>query len=1151
MCSNQPHATATTGNGKGTHDPEGADHRPAARTSSGSSGRWAGPLRCAPARLLAAAGLFAGGLVGANAVLLAGAPVAGASTPAPTCASGTCTVTFPETGSTEPWTVPDGVSSLSVTLYGANGGGASGATGGSGARVEATVSSSPASALTVNVGGSGVAGPDGFAGYGGGGYGGEVDSGGGGGATTISEGATSVLVAGGGGGGGNFGSNLSGGPPLVVGGNGGNADTAGQAGSSTTANGATLGGGGGGGAGGQSAGGTAGPGGTATGTSTCGGTRTGSPGSPGSLGAGGGGAPDAGGGGGGGYYGGGQGAQGASDSCGDYAAFGGGGGGSSYTAGLGVSGASVDDTPTLQASSLSGNGEAVIAYADPVAAGAPSFEAVSGQALVIGAATGLGSSTAGTSGPMGDTLAVTVPSTTTAQGGTVTADANGDGGFTYTPPASFTGTDTFAYTVTDTTDGSGDYATGTASVDVLAPLQVSTTTLPGGEYGTAYDQYLGAIGGTSPYSWSVSQGSLPPGLSLSPSGVLSGTPTAAGAYSFTAKVTDSSTPTVLTTSQDLSVTVASAPLTITASSPPMTYGGAVPAITPTYSGFVNNDTAGSLTTPPTCSTTATSTSPVGSYPSSCSGAVDPNYDITYTAGSVSIGAAPLSITASSPAMVHGGAVPPITPIYSGLVAGDTAGSLTTPPTCSTTATSTSPVGSYPSSCSGAVDPNYDISYTAGSVSVGTTVLIITATSATMSYGGPAPVISPTYGGFVDGDTPASLTTPPTCSTAATSSSSPGTYSATCSGATDPNYAIGYVAGTVTVAPAPLTVTASSATFTYGGTVPVITPSYSGFVNGDTAASLTTAPTCSTSATSSSAPGTYPSLCTGAVDANYTVSYVAGTVIVSAASTPSLAPAPATTTTTTTAPPAKAFPDADIAYPNGSIVSFGGSDYVFAGGRAFAAGGSALVALQKVDHAKVVSAPGASSAPTGVALRPGALVTTRAVNGSPTIYVAGTDGQWHGFSTAGQFSRDGYDAALVVTVPSLGGLSVGATAGIEGASATALATRADGAIADSSGTFYVFAGGRAFGISSPAALVALRATDRATALTGAVGRPETSASVASGVLLSAPGKVYVSYQSELYLFKTMAQLVHDGYGGTAAVPVPGTGGLGVVSPYSGG
>jgi hypothetical protein len=87
--------------------------------------------------------------------------------------------------------------------------------------------------------------------------------------------------------------------------------------------------------------------------------------------------------------------------------------------------------------------------------------------------------------------------------------------------------------------------------------------------------------------------------------------------------------------------------------------------------------------------------------------------------------------------------------------------------------------------------------------------------------------------------------------------------------------------TLTVGPAgTLTITASSSTMTYGGTVPTITPSGSGFVNGDTIHSLTTQPTCSTTATSTSLPGTYPSSCSGAVDANYsTIKYVPGTVTV--------------------------------------------------------------------------------------------------------------------------------------------------------------------------------------------------------------------------------------------------------------------------------
>jgi hypothetical protein len=82
----------------------------------------------------------------------------------------------------------------------------------------------------------------------------------------------------------------------------------------------------------------------------------------------------------------------------------------------------------------------------------------------------------------------------------------------------------------------------------------------------------------------------------------------------------------------------------------MTYGGTVPAITPSYSGFVNSDSATSLTDAPTCSTTATSSSPAGPYPSSCTGAVDANYTISYVAGSVSVGPAPSStvVTNSAP-----------------------------------------------------------------------------------------------------------------------------------------------------------------------------------------------------------------------------------------------------------------------------------------------------------------------------------------------------------------------------------------------------------------------------------------------------------------------------------------------------------------------
>ena len=70
---------------------------------------------------------------------------------------------------------------------------------------------------------------------------------------------------------------------------------------------------------------------------------------------------------------------------------------------------------------------------------------------------------------------------------------------------------------------------------------------------------LSAYGGTPPYTWQVSSGSLPSGLTLSTAGVISGTPTAADPFSFSVEVTDSTTPTTETATLALLITVHLAP----------------------------------------------------------------------------------------------------------------------------------------------------------------------------------------------------------------------------------------------------------------------------------------------------------------------------------------------------------------------------------------------------------------------------------------------------------------------------------------------------------------------------------------------------------------------------------------------------------------
>ena len=68
----------------------------------------------------------------------------------------------------------------------------------------------------------------------------------------------------------------------------------------------------------------------------------------------------------------------------------------------------------------------------------------------------------------------------------------------------------------------------------------------------------------------------------------------------------------------------------------MVYGAAVPTLTASYSGFVNGDTSAKLSTQPTLRTTATATSPVGSYTTTASGAVDANYTIAYKSGTLTV-----------------------------------------------------------------------------------------------------------------------------------------------------------------------------------------------------------------------------------------------------------------------------------------------------------------------------------------------------------------------------------------------------------------------------------------------------------------------------------------------------------------------------------
>lgn len=160
-------------------------------------------------------------------------------------------------------------------------------------------------------------------------------------------------------------------------------------------------------------------------------------------------------------------------------------------------------------------------------------------------------------------VGATEPFTATA----TDASGNAISGVTFTWSSSSTGVATInssgvatavAAGTTNITASASGITSSAATLTVVSALGVSTTTLPGATVGSAYSATLHATGGKTPYTWSISSGSLPSGLTLAAStGVISGSPTTAGTSHFTVKVTDSTSP-AATATANLSITVSTA-----------------------------------------------------------------------------------------------------------------------------------------------------------------------------------------------------------------------------------------------------------------------------------------------------------------------------------------------------------------------------------------------------------------------------------------------------------------------------------------------------------------------------------------------------------------------------------------------------------------
>jgi CSLREA domain-containing protein len=470
--------------------------------------------------------------------------------------------------------------------------------------------------------------------------------------------------------------------------------------------------------------------------------------------------------------------------------------------------------------------------------------------------------------------------------------------------------------VTDSTTGTGSPFSKTVgyTLSVSAPtITITPTTLPAATVAAAYSQSVAAGGGTSPYTYTVTTGALPAGLTLSSAGTIAGTPTAGGSFTFTVTAKDSAN---FTGTQNYTLTVGAPTVTLTPaagtlSAPanaaysqtftasggtaPYTYAetGTLPA------GLTFNSSTGVLAGTPT----VTGSFPITVKATDSSTGTGP-YSSAAVAYTLSIGTAGVTITWANPSPIAYGTtlsgVLDATASYNG---GSVAGTFTytATPTGGTATTVTASTvltaGSYtltasfapsnnsyapPTPKTVALTVNQDqptVAWTpASSIAYGTSLSALL--NATASYSGNSVAGSFAY------------TATPTGGTAAAVSASTvlaeGTYTlgVTFAPTDTTDYKTATATAPLSVTGGTLTVTANNATRVYGVANPTFTGTITGQQNGDTFTESFT-----TTATIGSSVGNYsivPSA-SGSNLSDYTVVIDNGTLtITQAASTTTLA-----------------------------------------------------------------------------------------------------------------------------------------------------------------------------------------------------------------------------------------------------------------------
>jgi hypothetical protein len=219
---------------------------------------------------------------------------------------------------------------------------------------------------------------------------------------------------------------------------------------------------------------------------------------------------------------------------------------------------------------------------------------------------------------------------------------------------------------------------------------------------------------------------------------------AAGTPSESVTFTPTDTTDYNTVTVSVTVAVSKATLTVTANNLTLTAGSTIPTLTATITGFVNGDTIAAVTGTASCTTTATSASPAGTYPITCTvGTLTAaNYTFTFAPGTLTVTQATqiLTVTANNQTRSYGASNPTLTYTITGFVNGDTIAVVSGAAACTTTATAASPVSGspYPITCTVGTlaAANYIFTFMPGTLAItqaGTTTSV-TASSSSVTPG---------------------------------------------------------------------------------------------------------------------------------------------------------------------------------------------------------------------------------------------------------------------------------------------------------------------------------------------------------------------------------------------------------------------------------